>query len=230
MDETARKRLKEARVNAGLSLRDLAAQTDISPSQLSQIERGKSEPSVSSLFKLVAALGISLDELMGGEAIDGTVKPEEMSSTQLRAEASSAKSPVIPTDTRARLVMNSGVVWERLLHQPIGGVEFLLVTYEAGGSSSTDGSLMTHNGYEFAYLISGQLKVSLGFETYLLSAGESLAFDSQSPHMFKNEGSVPAMGVWFILGKAPDSTDEESLKDEVHSAVDVLRIFSGLKM
>src|SRR5690625_7293019 len=94
MDETARKRLKEARVNAGLSLRDLAAQTDISPSQLSQIERGKSEPSVSSLFKLVAALGISLAEVMGGEANEGTVKTGEVVATAHRQGAQLCDFPL----------------------------------------------------------------------------------------------------------------------------------------
>src|SRR5919204_837038 len=55
---------REAR---GLSLRELARRLSISPSALSQIETGKSRPSVSTLYSIVSELGISLDELFGGD-------------------------------------------------------------------------------------------------------------------------------------------------------------------
>src|ERR671932_928636 len=61
-DEVPR-RLREARERSGLSLRQLAKRLDISPSALSQIETGKSRPSVRTLYAVVSELGISLDQL-----------------------------------------------------------------------------------------------------------------------------------------------------------------------
>src|SRR5947209_16698305 len=58
--------LRTHRETRGLSLRELARRLSISPSALSQIETGKSRPSVSTLYSIVSELGISLDELFGG--------------------------------------------------------------------------------------------------------------------------------------------------------------------
>src|SRR5436309_13635375 len=60
------RRIRAHREESQLSLRELARRLNISPSALSQIETGKSRPSVSTLYAIVSELGISLDELFGG--------------------------------------------------------------------------------------------------------------------------------------------------------------------
>jgi len=62
-DQAIGSRLREERERQGLSLRKLAGRLDISPSALSQIETGRSRPSVSTLYAIVSELGISFDEL-----------------------------------------------------------------------------------------------------------------------------------------------------------------------
>ena len=57
--------IRAARVSKGLSLRGVAASADISPSLLSQVETGKTQPSVGTLYAIVNVLEVSLDELMG---------------------------------------------------------------------------------------------------------------------------------------------------------------------
>src|SRR3954447_1330124 len=57
------RRLKEVRVRAGLTLRELARQADVSPSLISQIENGKSRPSVSTLYTLARLLNVPVNEL-----------------------------------------------------------------------------------------------------------------------------------------------------------------------
>src|ERR1700710_2539455 len=57
------RRLKEVRVRAGLTLRELARQADVSPSLISQIENGKSQPSVATLYTFSRLLHVSVDEL-----------------------------------------------------------------------------------------------------------------------------------------------------------------------
>jgi transcriptional regulator with XRE-family HTH domain len=73
-DEVPR-RLREARERAGLSLRQLAKRLDISASALSQIETGKSRPSVRSLYAVVSELGLSLDELFDNQGTAGRAAP-----------------------------------------------------------------------------------------------------------------------------------------------------------
>src|SRR3954449_11116887 len=60
-------RLKELRRQAGLSLRELARQADVSPSLISQIENGKSRPSVSTLYSFARLLSVPVDELFDAE-------------------------------------------------------------------------------------------------------------------------------------------------------------------
>jgi uncharacterized cupin superfamily protein len=98
--------------------------------------------------------------------------------------------------------MDSGVTWERLTPGPDPLVEALFVTYPPGSSSSSDGTLMSHAGREFGYLLSGSLTVHLGFETYSLEPGSSVSFDSAIPHSYVNEGAEPAYGIWHGVGRS----------------------------
>ena len=58
---------------------------------------------------------------------------------------------------------------------------------------------MRHTGTEFAFLVRGKLKIQVGFDEYVLQAGDALAFDSSEPHLLVNEGTEPAEGIWFVL-------------------------------
>jgi quercetin dioxygenase-like cupin family protein len=93
-------------------------------------------------------------------------------------------------------------VWERLGRVPGAEADFLLVTYRPGGSSSGSGALMRHPGTEYGYLTSGELILTLGFEEYTVRPGDSVCFESTTPHRYRNDGEVPAVGVWFVSGDA----------------------------
>jgi quercetin dioxygenase-like cupin family protein len=97
----------------------------------------------------------------------------------------------------------NGVRWERLAGGTGGPVDPLLVTYEPGSSSSAEGRLMRHGGFEYVYLLAGSLTVLLGDSTLQIHAGDSLNFDSIRPHLFENHGSEPAQGLWFVVRKSP---------------------------
>jgi quercetin dioxygenase-like cupin family protein len=134
-------------------------------------------------------------------------------------------SPVLPADQRAVLDMDTGVRWERLTPHAEAAVDALLVTYQPGSRSSSSGTLMTHSGVEYAYLISGELTVHLGFETYVIHAGESLTFDSAHPHMYANDSEEPAVGVWYVFGR----DQAHGPRDRIETAVDVLETFGRLE-
>lgn len=189
MDEEARIRLREARTGAGLSVRELSRRVGISASMLSQIENGHSQPSVATLYGLVSELSISVDAVLTGSQSAASL-----------AAASQPNVPVLRVDERTVLVMDSGVRWERLTPTADPLVDALLVTYPPGSSSSVNGGLMRHSGHEYGYLVEGELIVQVGFEEYVLRAGDSVSFDSTIPHMYRNESGDPARGIWHVHG------------------------------
>src|SRR5207245_10596725 len=99
---------------------------------------------------------------------------------------------LVQPEQRRKLELESGVTWELLSDLLPHLVDFMYVTYEPGGSSSSSGKLMRHTGTEFAFLLRGKLKIQVGFDEYVLQPGDALAFDSSEPHLLVNEGAEPA--------------------------------------
>lgn len=117
-------------------------------------------------------------------------------------EAPRRLGPVVTPDLREILTLDSGVSWELLGRIPHTHLDFLLITYQPGGTSSSSGLLMRHSGLEFGYVVSGELTLTLGFDTHRLRAGDAVSFDSSSPHSYRNESTEPAVGVWFVLERS----------------------------
>jgi len=203
--------IRKERLQRQLSLRELARRVGVSASMLSQVETGRARPSVSTIYAIAAELQLSIDALLSGDegavthpiAAPGGRMGEE---TAVLSEALSA-SQLIRPEQRRKLELDSGVTWELLSDLLPHLVDFMLVTYEPGGRSSSSGKLMRHSGTEFAFLLRGTLKVQVGFTEYVLRPGDSMAFDSSEPHLLMNEGTEPAVGIWFVLGRrqAPES-------------------------
>ena len=140
---------------------------------------------------------------VGGVAERGEVRASVNGShDQLRVvgpDRGRAVGPRVPPADRELLTLDSGVTWERLGQLPGVHIDFLLITYQPGGTSSSSGELMRHTGTEYGYLISGELILTLGFDDHRLTVGDSVCFDSATPHRLRNDGAVPAVGVWFVL-------------------------------
>jgi quercetin dioxygenase-like cupin family protein len=111
--------------------------------------------------------------------------------------------PVQPAAHRKRLEM-SGVVWERLTHDHDPYVDFLHVEYAPGSSSCPPGQMMRHGGREYGHLVHGRLDVQVGFETYSLGPGDSIHFDSMTPHRLSNPYDERCTAVWFVLARRDD--------------------------
>ncbi len=107
--------------------------------------------------------------------------------------------PLVTPTQRELITLDSGVTWERLGQVPGAQVDFLLVTYQPGGTSSSNGELMRHSGSEYGYLLSGALNLRLGFDEHHLTPGDAVCFASTTPHGYRNVGTVPAVGVWVVL-------------------------------
>jgi transcriptional regulator with XRE-family HTH domain len=185
-------RLREERVTAGLSQRELARRLGLSASMISQIESGLSKPSVGTLYAIVTELDVSLDRVIRGEGYD------DRESDPVVVEP---LSPLVHPQNRQAIDLDSGVRWEDLNAVPEDTIDFLFATYAVGGASTSDESLMRHHGREYGYVISGVLSIQIGFQEFELQPGDSIAFDSTRPHRLFNKGDEPVRAIWFVVGR-----------------------------
>jgi transcriptional regulator with XRE-family HTH domain len=192
-------RLRAQRERLGISARSLAQQIEVSPSLVSQIETGKANPSVATLYALVSALGMSLDELFADASADAA--PATGGRAQ---EGRSDAGQVLRSQARPHIDLAGGVRWERLTPSADPDVDFLYVTYDVGGASCPPDALMRHSGREYGLVLSGTLGATIGFESYELRAGDSIVLASSTPHRFWTIGDEPAIVVWTVVGRAGD--------------------------
>jgi transcriptional regulator with XRE-family HTH domain len=177
--------IRAGREATGMSLRELARRLDVTPSLLSQVERGLAQPSVATLYAVVAELGLSLDAMF-------TPRPEA-------AQAQPARPLVQRAAERTALDLEGGVRWERLTPAPDPDVVFAFVTYPPGAPAAQPA--VTHQGTEYGYLISGRLAVEVGDEAFELHPGDSIVFRSDAPHRFRAVGDEPTCAVWWNLAR-----------------------------
>jgi transcriptional regulator with XRE-family HTH domain len=199
MPETVASRLRTRREELGMSARALARSVGVSPSLISQIENAKANPSVGTLYAIVTALGMSLDELF---ADNGTQEAGPVPSP-----ARAGHRHVLRGRERRALDLASGVHWERLTPTSDSDVDFLQVTYQAGAESCPPDALMRHSGSEYGLVLRGRLGATVGFDHYELEPGDSIVFDSSLPHRFWTIGDEPTTIVWTIIGRVGNRPD-----------------------
>jgi transcriptional regulator with XRE-family HTH domain len=194
--------LRERRFASGMSLRELARRLDVSPSLVSQIETSKIQPSVRTLYAIVSELGLSLDEIF---ELVGTAEPAGAAPAPAAVPAPPQRPAIAGVvhraDERRVIELESGVRWERMAAWEDLDVEFMVAVYGVGGSSSADGRLMRHSGREFGLVMSGTLSVTVGFDDHVLGPGDSITFQSTTPHRLRNDGPVEVRAIWITLGR-----------------------------
>lgn len=159
-------RLRQLRRRADLTLQQVAGQTGISVSTLSRLESGQRRPSLELLLPLAHSYRVSLDDLVGAPATgDPRINP------------------------RPR-VRRGGATWMQLAKNPGGPNAFKQVLpVERPGAVQRE--LCSHEGYEWAYVLNGQLRLTLGEADYLLNPGEAAEFDTTTSHGYSNAGGIP---------------------------------------
>ena len=215
-------KLRAARQEREMSLRELANKAEVSASMLSQIETGKVFPSVRSLYSIADALNVSVDfffpEQSDGRGLlspngSATSSQQPMTASEMRdAKLSGARgadkefvserqssAPVVHASARPMIELKGGVTWARLTALAEEGAEFLQITYAPGAMSGAN--MSHHEGREFGLILEGQLVVELGFESYTLHEGDSIVFESTVPHRLVNKSSESMRAVWVVLSK-----------------------------
>jgi transcriptional regulator with XRE-family HTH domain len=191
-------KLRAQRTRKQLSLRALASKVEVTPSLLSQIENGRANPSVTTLYSLVSELGMSLDELFFDEVRPGT--PEETISAP--EEGLEGNEVVLRAGDRPTIDVANGARWARLTPTPEPSVDFLYITYLAGGASCAPDGLITHAGQVFGLVDEGRLGATIGDRSYELETGDSMAFRGSVPHRFWSLDDASAAVVWAVIGRS----------------------------
>lgn len=215
------KRLREARESKNIGLRELARRLGVSPSLISQIETGKSEPSINTLFAMVSELELPVNEIVFDSQRSSdrpkatTSSPDDGAVAELAGRsvpAEPSNSPVQRSTNRTSISLESGVSWQRLTAQPDHDVDFLYLRYPPGSESTPSHSLMRHNGMEYGYILKGRLEVSIGFDKYEVGPGDTISFDCTQPHRFATIGEEAVEAVWFVVGRRNTlSVDDSSI-------------------
>ena len=205
-------RLRRVREDRGLSARELARRISCSPSLISQIERGVSVPSVGMLYALASELRASMDFLFGvipsGELTmtahgGGRARDADGTGDGAAAGWPAGHGIVQLACARRTIDLASGVRWERLTPGADDRVDFLEVVYEPRSDPAGTGGALRHDGYEYGLIVSGTLQARVGFESYELGEGDSIAFDSATPHEYWNTTPAEVRAVWAVVHAYP---------------------------
>lgn len=158
-------RIRTLRKKKGISLNQLAQEANIAPSFLSELERGKVNLSVKSLRAIATALNVPAFQLIQ-EDENGTI---------------------VRKDHRAIIQLpNSGQVYELLSPNTSTPLRLIRIILEPG--FSTDEDSVRHTGHEVATVLHGQVTVVLEGQEHHLAEGDSIFFDSNLAHAFRNPG------------------------------------------
>jgi transcriptional regulator with XRE-family HTH domain len=198
-------RLRELRGASGVSLRALAARLGISPSAVSQIERGVMRPSVSRLIAYVGAIGVPLSAVFETGAEKAPPDPATAHGTGEGTRESAAPAEQFQFAIRraweiAPLKLGGGVTFRRLSPISTPGVEFFESTYPPNSMSNAHGELLRHEGYEVGTVTAGELTVEFDTDVVTLAAGDSITYPCSRPHLISNRSAlVTAVAAWLIV-------------------------------
>jgi transcriptional regulator with XRE-family HTH domain len=173
------KRLRELRAERRISLRELGRLSGISVNALSLIERGLTSPSVSTLYRLVDALGVPI-------------------TTIFRAEPQREEIVFLPVPERTQVPFPLGV-WEGLGGESfIGRLQPFMLTLESGADSGPQ--VIVHTGHEFVMCLQGLLEYTVEGKKHILGQGDCLLFAARLHHCWRNPGNMVTKAIIVLCG------------------------------
>lgn len=180
-------RIRSLREARGISMRELSRLSGISPNALSMIERAKTSPSVSTLYKLADALEVPITAFF----------------RRMQQERE-----IVFTKARERpSVSFEDGIWEGLGGESFSGrVEPFMLALNPRGSSGEFG--MVHTGHEFVLCLAGQLEYEVEGQIFVLEPGDSLLFAARLSHRWRNLSAQETRAVIVISGY--ESTERPS--------------------
>lgn len=156
-------RLRAMRQQRGATLSSVSAATGISVSTLSRLESGGRKPTLELMLTLSRAYQVPLDELVGTE-------------------------PTADPRVRAVPLRRHGRTLIPLTQRPGQPRAYKMLV----PPDESEGEQQSHEGYEWMYVLSGQVRLKLAEHDFVMKTGEVAEFDTRTPHWFGSAGSEPA--------------------------------------
>jgi len=184
-EENIGQRIQYYRKKAKWSIKELAERAHLTPSMLSQIERGIANPSLNTLRSLAATLNIAMFQFF-------------------LEENPNAENLIVTPNNRTKIVppqaSEHGVTYELLVPNLTGVLEFTILTLEPGFKSNHQ--LTSHIGEEVNYVLSGKLTFYYKDQVYKLNEGDSVRVPPNTPHLWYNESDTVSK---LIFASTPTS-------------------------
>jgi transcriptional regulator with XRE-family HTH domain len=159
VDSRVRRRLRELRMQHGLTLDDVASRSNIDISTLSRLESGKRRLALDHLPRLAAALSVTTDDLL---------------------RAPEAEDPRVRGSSHTR---HGITYWPLTRSGPAGGLHAFKVRISAR-RRKPPAELPVHEGQDWTYVLSGRLRLVLGERDFTIGPGEAVEFSTWTPHWF----------------------------------------------
>ncbi len=169
------KRIKEYRQRYNITLKEIESRVDVSATHVSEIERGKTSPTVGALSKIAAALRVDTALFLAADDLPDVV-----------VTRAADRETVLLERERVRMQPLSGAV-------PGQELSAMLLTIEPGGAPPP---LRVREGEQFGLVLSGALELRLGEHAYVVGEGESIHFRADVPHALACVGDTPCRAVW----------------------------------
>jgi transcriptional regulator with XRE-family HTH domain len=167
--------IRKKREQKGISLTQAAKDMNMSPSLLSQIERGIVSPSISTLRTIADYLDTPI-----GILLNESISEENFA--------------IIRKDNKGHPIIQGKGVRFHILSPSNSNLEFMYDEYEA--NSSTGDKSYQHNGEECGIVLEGKLEVNLNGNKYILTKGDFIWFQSTIPHQIKNLSDKKSIAIW----------------------------------
>jgi transcriptional regulator with XRE-family HTH domain len=176
VDARVRRRLRDLRTQRGLTLEEVARRSNIDVSTLSRLESGKRRLALDHLPRLAAALSVSTDDLL---------------------RAPEAEDPRVRADSHT----HNGITYWPLTRQTAGGLHAFKIRVSAR-RRTPPAELPVHEGQDWMYVLSGQLRLILGERDFIVKPGEAVEFSTWTPHWFGVvDGPVEAITIFGPHGE-----------------------------
>jgi transcriptional regulator with XRE-family HTH domain len=186
-------RVREIRQRNGQSLRALASALGISASALSQIETGRTRPSIQRVHEIATELNIPLSALFAPVLETPQTDAAHGLSSSVSYDSSICVQKAVEAPT---IQLENGIRWDRISPKESDGLSFLHLVFEPKAGYS---EYLRHNGREIVYVVEGTLTFHVGFTAREVSEGDSFMFPSTTPHKVVNPTEHRARACWLVL-------------------------------
>jgi transcriptional regulator with XRE-family HTH domain len=180
-------KLKTARLKKKITLKELSEKSKVSTSQLSQVERNVSIPTVTNLMKIAEALNTNIGDLV----------PQQEEDSQPSSPKRLAKRPpvgVVRKGERKKILLPTGSSYELLSPDLQHKLEFIYIYHPVGKTTK----IPSHEGEECGLVLEGTYKGIIGGQETILEPGDSIYYDSTIPHTWEAIGDKDVKAIWVI--------------------------------